>query len=276
MSAFLLALALVAQGSDPWADASPEVEYGAGAGYGQDHYPDNILGPPDPSATPESPAATPEELLTLGEEGRVVVEFTDNIVTDGPGADLTVFENVMELSGGDYWRECAFVEVSQDGEDWTRFPWNPSTLEGLAGVWPTTGEDPTDPGVSGGDQFDLAELGLDWITHVRLVDCGPEVADDGLFDLDAVVAVNWETGIAGPGPEAPSLLASTPFGHRLQVWTTTSGRLSLYSLRGRLLKSVDASAGPSQIPTADLPAGCCLLVFRPREGAIASRKVLRL
>ncbi len=265
----LVLLAVLAQGGDPWADWSELVEYGEGAGFGQEYYPGNILGPPDPGATPEVPSSSPEELLTLGEDGWVVLEFTDNVVTDGPGPDLTVFENVMELGGGDYFRECAFVEVSQDGQTWTRFPWDPQTLEGLAGVWPTTGEDPTDPEVSGGDQFDLADLGLPWITHVRLVDCGAEVEDDGLFDLDAVVAVHWETAVETPSTAGPVLRAGSPFRSSLTVEVSSPGLLRIFSADGRLLQSMRLPSGASSLDASCLSAGCCLLQFVPEGSAAA-------
>jgi len=265
----LLLLTVLAQGGDPWADWSELVEYGDGAGFGQEYYPGNILGPPDPEATPEVPSSSPEELLTLGEDGWVVLEFTDNVVTDGPGPDLTVFENVMELGGGDYFRECAFVEVSQDGETWTRFPWNPQTLEGLAGVWPTTGGDPTDPEVSGGDQFDLADLGLSWITRVRLVDCGELVEDDGLFDLDAVVAVHWETGLEEPEDAETPIRLCSPFDSSLRVNANRAGFLRLFSVDGRALLSRHLQSGSTSLSTDHLPRGCLLVVFEPHDGSAA-------
>lgn len=274
----LILLTVLAQGGDPWADHSPAVEYGEGAGFGQECYPDNILGPPDPEATPEVPSSSPEELLTLGYEGWVVLEFTDNIVVDGPGADFTVFENVMYLGGDDYYRECAFVEVSQDGESWSRFPWDPQTLEGLAGVWPTTGEDPTDPAVSGGDQFDLADLGLSWITHVRLVDCGAQVDDDGLFDLDAVAAVHWETGLEQRSTPSPQVLrVCSPFTASLVVETTSPGVLSVFSVYGRLLLSRTVQEGVSILDAEGLPRGCLMLILRPGNGsAPAAARAIRL
>jgi len=189
----MIPLMLLCMIADPWADASPAVEYGPGAGYGQSYYPDNVLGPPDSTATPTFPSFGENNLLTLGTDGWVVLEFTDNSIINGSGADFTVFENVMETGSG-YFQECAFVEVSQDGEYWIQFPWNATTLEGLAGVMPTTGEDPTNPAISGGDQFNLDDVGLDLIRFVRLTDCGDAVADGGLFDLDAVAAVNWIEG----------------------------------------------------------------------------------
>ncbi|MCK5841883.1 MAG: hypothetical protein KAH31_06940, partial [Candidatus Sabulitectum sp.] len=104
----MIALVLLCIAADPWADGSPAVEYGPGAGYGQSYYPENILGPPDPDATPTAPSFGEDNLLTLGKDGWVVLEFTDNSIINEPGADFTVFENVMDTGSG-YFQECAFV-----------------------------------------------------------------------------------------------------------------------------------------------------------------------
>ena len=248
---FLLILCLAA---DPWGDASPFVEYGEGAGYGQSFYPENILGPPDPDATPQSPAVGEDELLTLGQSGIVVIEFTDNTVVDGEGPDFTVFENVMDTGAG-YFRECAFVEVSQDGFNWTMFPYDTETFEGLAGVWPTTGDDPTNPGVSGGDQFDLNDLGMDWIKYVRLTDCGDEVDDGGLFDLDAVAAVNWTTGIQPEVNTSARLSVTSPFSSFFTIQAGESGTLRCYAADGRLAGEWLVGTDPRIVRAEGIPPG---------------------
>ncbi len=256
----MIALILLCCVADPWADASPAVEYGAGAGYGQAYYPENILGPPDPAATPSNPSFGENNLLTLGADGWVVLEFTDNSVINGDGADFTVFENVLDTGSG-YFQECAFVEVSQDGQYWIQFPWNPATLEGLAGLMPTTGDDPTNPAVSGGDQFDLEALGLDWIRFVRLTDCGDAVSDGGLFDLDAVAAVNWSTGIEASTPSAPILVVTSPFSGSFTVTTEKAGNLLCYSIDGRVAGQWTVSSGSSTIDASGLPHGVLLFAL---------------
>jgi len=255
MISVLLVLVLTA---DPWPDSSPGIQYGDGAGYGQAYYPENILGPPDPDATPQYPAFGEDELLTLGKDGWVILEFTDNNVINGEGVDFTVFENVLE-TGSVYFRECATVEVSQDGTSWIMFPWDPETLSGLAGVWPTTGEDPTDPSVSGGDGFDLEDLGLEWINFIRLTDCGDSVQDQGLFDLDAVAAVNSSTGIEGEIQTIHPLSVTSPMGSDFTVVPGSPGVLRCFSAQGRLLCSWDLQGDPVVLPAADLPPG--LLLF---------------
>jgi len=257
MIAFILFFAVAA---DPWADGSPAVEYGPGAGYGQAYYPENILGPPDPAATPSAPSFGENNLLTLGKDGWVVLEFTDNSIINEPGADFTVFENVMDTGSG-YFQECAFVEVSQDGQSWVQFPWDAATLEGLAGLMPTTGADPTDPAVSGGDQFDLETLGLDWIRFVRLTDCGDAVSDGGLFDLDAVAAVNWSTGIEPNTSTEPQLVVASPFSGSFRVTTEKPGSLVCYSIDGRVAGQWTVSEGSSEIDASGLPSGVLLFVL---------------
>lgn len=259
----VLILMLCISTADPWADGSPDVIYGEGAGFGQDYYPENILGPPDPEATTTFPSCSESELLTLGTDGRVVLEFIDNIVLDGAGPDFSVFENVFQF-GTVYFRECAFVEVSQNGFNWVMFPWDPETLEGLAGVWPTTGDDPTNPAVSGGDQFDLTDVGLSWIKYVRLTDCGDEVQDGGLFDLDAVVAVNWQETEIFDRYELTCF--PNPVKNYLSVHVLAPGTIRLYSLDGRLTYTDEIPEGLFDMEMTGFPEGVYVLRFSYLEG----------
>lgn len=267
----MIALMILCLSADPWGDASPGVQYGPGAGYGQAYYPDNILGPPDPDATPSSPAVGEDQLLTLGKDGWVVIEFTDNTVINGPGADFTVFENVMQ-SGSGYFRECAFVEVSQDGVNWTMFPFDTETLEGLAGVWPTTGEDPTNPAVSGGDQFDLEDASLEWIRYIRLTDCGDSVDDGGLFDLDAVAAINGTTGIDEQSFIPASLVISSPLTSVVTVNTAQTGTLRCYTADGRLAEEWNIAGQTQEFSSEHLPPGVLFFTLN-RSGCTAVKLV---
>ena len=167
--------------------------------------------------------------------GSITLGFDDNIVVNGPGADFTVFENAFRLAGTDtYWMEPAVVEVSADGLNFYRFPFdfvphfddeggldlrNPfSYSSGFAGVKPVFSNagtpDPTNPALSGGDQFDLSaitEVNLSWIRFVRIISTGDNwlidvngdpvrhISETGAldgtatsgFDLDAITAVNY-------------------------------------------------------------------------------------
>ena len=141
--------------------------------------------------------------------GTITLAFTNNRVVDGPGADFTVFENVFYVGGDSNNRmmEPAIVSVSQDGVSWFTFPvdfsprFNPATgalnlrhpyvyNRGFAGVNPVIADgvkvDATDPTVSGGDSFDLADLqvpGLTWISFIRIQSTGDKWLRDQDGDL---------------------------------------------------------------------------------------------
>ena len=186
---------------DPWADSVVAFSPGPGAGFGEPYFPGNVLGPPDSMATSTSPSSSPRELLSLGTGGSIILEFIDNIIVDKEGPDFTVFENPFYI-GGDTtksYAETGIVAVSQDGIDFIEFPYDPKTFAGLAGVTPTNGAaDPTDPTVSGGDSFDLAEVGLPSARFVRVTDADSLVQDSGpSFDLDAIVAIHSSSGCRG-------------------------------------------------------------------------------
>jgi hypothetical protein len=175
--------------TDPFADAVISFVPGDGSGHGADALPDVVTGPPSGNA-----AGNPSlDVLSLGNGGAIVLEFVDYVLVDGEGADLTVFENPMEA-----WKETGFVAVSADGEVWSEFPCDPidEALAGCAGtalVFAGPGAaDPTDPTVSGGDVYDLADLGLAEARFVRITDTGANTYSGatGGFDLDALVVVN--------------------------------------------------------------------------------------
>ncbi len=131
--------------------------------------------------------------------GSITLEFTDNLVVNGPGPDFIVFENAF-FAGGDprrRWIEPAVVSVSKDGALFHTFPfdfvphytdtgelnlYNPycyldadGSSRGFAGVSPTYSSggspDPRTP-AAGGDAFDLDALNLDWVRFVRITATG--------------------------------------------------------------------------------------------------------
>jgi hypothetical protein len=179
----------VLTGPDPFADRVVSTVLGEGSGYGRDRLPDVVLGPPDGAGA----NAGSLDVLSLGREGTIVLEFTDLGVADGEGADLLVFENPF---GG--WVETGAVSVSDDGDTWYEWPCAaPAATTGCAGVnsvfaSSNNGIDPTDPRVAGGDAFDLADLGIARARYVRIRDTGANtyVGTSGGFDLDAVAVVH--------------------------------------------------------------------------------------
>lgn len=178
---------------DPWADRVVRVQYGPGAGFGQDRMPFVVLGPPEGGGD----SAGSLDVLSLGRDGLIELEFTDLMAVDGPGVDLLVFENPF----GTFF-ETGVVAVSADGADWREFPCaagDPDAgFAGCAGLRyvfgnPALGISATDPLVAGGDGYDLASVGLTFARFVRIRDSGANrfyAPPGGGFDLDAVAVVN--------------------------------------------------------------------------------------
>ena len=180
-------------GPDPFADSVVSYAPGETAGFGQDGYPDVVLGSPEGGGNAGS-----LDVLSLGREGVIVLAFDDIGLIDGPGPDLLVFENPFVG-----FAETGRVAVSEDGEQWLEWSCeadNPDEgypgCAGVNNVWATSdnGIDATDPDEAGGDAFDLAALGLERARFVRITDSGANdyAGTSGGFDLDAVAIVNGE------------------------------------------------------------------------------------
>ncbi len=198
----VLLFAALARAQDPFADALVSYTPGTNGGFGADELPGIVLGPPRGGGALQQSLDT----VSLGNGGVIVLRFDLPVICDGPGADLTVFENAFHTNtpDGPVFEEYGIVAVSQDGEHFVEFPYDPVTHAGLAGRTavfsnPDNGIDPLDPTVSGGDQFDLAEVGLTWAAYVRITDPGATIddpgnhippGDKGGFDLDALAALH--------------------------------------------------------------------------------------
>jgi hypothetical protein len=172
---------------------------GDGAGYGQDELPDVVLGPPDGRGTSRGAL----DVLSLGTGGEIVLGFGEHTIVDGDGADFIVFENAFWPAGdaSQVFAELGEVAVSADGEQWASFECDPAgdgsrRYPGCAGWSPTLEFDaralvPLDPEQTGGDAFDLADVGVEEARFVRIRDLAD--AGDGPsagFDLDAVGIVH--------------------------------------------------------------------------------------
>ncbi len=219
----LLAAASGALHAAPYADRVGAVVVGDGGGFNAALLPDVVLGGPRGAGLFNGST----DVFSLGRGGSITLEFSDAVIVDGPGPDLTVFENAFLIGAGAVtglpFAEAAEVSVSADGRDFVAFPCALDDATGLypgcAGVFPVFANvdeagapdatvpttvpitslvgvpvaTPPPPG-SGGDTFDLAELRVPAVRFVRIVS-GPG-ALPGLegragFDLDAVVAINW-------------------------------------------------------------------------------------
>lgn len=172
-------------------------EFGGGQNFGQDKFPASVLGAPRGGGC----CGGSLDVTSLGDGGSLVLEFENNVIVDGEGVDLLVFENAFVPSGASpesVFAELGEVSVSQDGETWFTFPCSATSYPyGECAGWhpvfanvDTNSIDATDASVAGGDGFDLGELGLGWARYVRIAD-RPELAGgSGTFDLDAVAIVH--------------------------------------------------------------------------------------
>ncbi len=197
----LVSSAAHGQVSDPFVDQVIAFTPGTSAGFGAQGLPGVVLGPPRGGGETFGSL----DVLALGNDGSIVLVF-DEPICDGPGPDFTVFENAFHAGSaqGPIFAEVGIVSVSSNGVDFFEFPYDPDTLEGLAGrapvfSHPDNGIDPTDPSVSGGDPFDLRDIGIAEALYIRIVDPGASIEDPGNrvppgtsggFDLDAIAAVN--------------------------------------------------------------------------------------
>lgn len=175
-------------------------EPGTGAGYNQDKMPGIVLGPP----AGKGASSGSLDVVSLGAGGEIVLAFGELGIVDGPGPDLVVFENAFWPNGekAAVFAELGEVSVSQDGQTWQAFPCDTEgdgegNFPGCAGVTPTLVYDaaalsPLDPALSGGDAFDLADLGLSRARFVKIRDLEtmPPGGTTTGFDLDAVAAIH--------------------------------------------------------------------------------------
>ena len=173
---------------------------GAGPDFGQARLPDIVLGPPKGGGSD----AGSLDVATLGNGGSITLGFAPNVIVDGPGGDFIVFENAFYVNGeseNGTFAELASVEVSEDGSDFQAFPC--TAIEppygSCAGYHPVYANpdvnaiDANDPAVSGGDAFDLADLGLQRARYVRIVDRADlAMGLSAAFDLDAIAVVHAE------------------------------------------------------------------------------------
>jgi hypothetical protein len=188
-------------GGEPDAREIVSFAPGDGAGFGEDALPDVVLGPP----LGRGVLSGSLDVLSLGKGGSIVLAFGENGFLDGEGADFVVFENAF-YPGGDptlVFAEPGAVSVSEDGSEWLEFGCDAAgnglgRFEGCAGVTPALEYDantnlPLDPVVSGGDAFDLADVGLSRARFVRIADVSNAGSTPSAgFDLDAVGIVHVE------------------------------------------------------------------------------------
>lgn len=221
---------------------------GQNIGQSEEYFPENIFGLPSRNASKDLGESNPNQILSLGLNGEIIVGFKDMQLLDGPGPDFIVFENAFRNPFNNLiYAEPAIVSVSDDGINFVEFPYDSATLQGLAGVQPTNGKaDPFDPEVSGGDKFDIADLGFEYITHIKIKDATEIIKNNPShkywdvtltgFDLDAVVGLYLDDGTA-------SVAAESNFLQRIanSFESEEIGDAAIYTYDGRAVKSFSQS-----------------------------------
>ncbi len=133
--------------------------------------PTTVLGPAETAGNPSDVVPPGSTFYSLGfntgttSTRSITVRFDNNVILNGPGADLRVYE----VTGGVYPDETATIEASQDGIAWT-------TLA---------------PNAVRDEDLDLGSLA--WAKFIRVVDItalGTFEPTADSFDLDAIEALN--------------------------------------------------------------------------------------
>lgn len=232
----------------PWASSVHEYSFGTGqnTGQGTNYFPHNVLGSVSASVSATTPAALPEEVVSLGRNGWISVGFESPII-NGAGADFTVFENAFEITGGlGIFDEWLIVSVSNDGENWFTFPYDSLTGEGMAGRTPTNGGNVNylDATQSGGDSFDIGELGLNEVKYVRVQDATRFQSSDKLSaELDAVIALHQlTTPIENSNISSYEVYIAE---NQLFIHAEKPLEVSIYNLQGQFLESINYAPTPS-------------------------------
>ncbi len=260
---------------------------GQNAGQSSEYFPKNIFGTPSCVASWTIPESRPEELCSIGIGGEIIVGIKNGVIRNGEGVDFIIFENAFQrLIDDKIFAEPAIVSVSQDGVNFITFPYNEWTLEGMAGKTPTNGQISSfDYPNCGGDGFDLNNVGLDYITHIKIKDASlivsinethpyyqPSFLVSG-FDLDAVAVLY---------PDYSSIIDQTDTKLSIQemndrfVINLIRGTISVYNLQGILIYSSEASS-LCEIPKSILPKGFLIFsIYDYSTSDLITRKFLNL
>jgi hypothetical protein len=250
-------------------------------------------------------------IVSLGDSGVATLTFEATIF-NGEGADFAVFENGFPNPSDpqEAFLELAFVEVSSDGINFTRFPASSLTdtpqvpiagvymdarkLNNLAGKYIT----------NYGTPFDLQELaatpGLDVnnITHIRIVDVigalnsfGTKDKDGNLindpypspipgsgFDLDAVGVMHMKGKFPSNITSAAKpdyILYPNPVSDRLIIRTEAEVNVQITDITGKLLLQESVN-GLKEIPLGQYRAGIYVINFDDTKGNKWVEKITKL
>lgn len=246
-------------------------------------------------------AADVNGVISLGDGGSAILTFPQAI-RNGSGFDFCVFENSFDPG----FLELAFVEVSSDGINFTRFPAVSNTQNTVQiGPFDTSNDAAKLNNLAGkyiggyGVPFDLQELSgivgldIDHITHVKIMDVvgciqpsfarydkNNNIINDlwstpfpsGGFDLDAVGVINQApVGIEEEKQEQIKLYYSNE-----KVFLNSLNNdikfCKLIDLSGKVVKALDSDNRVIELDLSELQNGIYLLEVK--SGDTTSRMKL--
>lgn len=276
-----------------------------------------VRGPGDIAVPGSDPASAGEpenaegasdgSIVSLGDGGSATYFFQDP-VKNVPGPDFAVFENGFYSHQDDGWYlELGFVEVSSNGTDFVRFPahsltqtdsqvWSygvldPTNINNLAGNFPLFYGTPFDLE----ELRDSADLNIDHITHIRIVDvvgtidpqyatydtAGNAVNDPypsdfpaGGFDLDAVAVLNPEL-VSAPdfGRNQTAKLFPNPARHYVQLKADEAVEVWITALTGKNIMQRKLSPG-ERLDVSDLPPAVYYVTLKTPEKLFTQKLVI--
>lgn len=224
-------------------------------------------------------------VVSLGDGGSAILAF-DCPIYDGEGWDFAVFENAFL----DTYLELGFVEVSSDGVHFVRFPAvsrtptdvqvdnfgavDPTHIHNLAGKYRAMYGTPFDLS----DLVDSANIDLQFITHIRIVDCvgsinpnfGTKDSEGNFindpwptpfpscgFDLDAVGVIHCLIG-GLTEKEMPFKIYPNPGNEWLNIdfgQQHDENQVIISDLKGKIWKSFSSTNSSLSVNTANFPSG---------------------
>lgn len=255
------------------------------------------------SGDDQSPLGFPDGMcISLGDSGVATVTFTQ-VITNEAGPDFAVFENGFS----DQFLELAFVEVSSDGVNFTRFPATSNTqTETQIGPFVAVGDATLLNNLAGkyranfGTPFDLEDLngtpGLDLtaITHVRVVDAvgkisGNHVQSDSNghpindpyptafpscgFDLDAIGVIHQQPLSLIDNSSNPFLVFPNPVisGQQLHVASEHAiDGLRLISMNGTIV----VSSTTQSLNIDNCPSGMYFLQIQSNQSVTVQKIIV--
>lgn len=240
-------------------------------------------------------------VVSLGDRGTALLTFPQAI-RNGSGFDFCVFENSFDPG----FLELAFVEVSSDGVNFTRFPAVSNTQSTLQiGPFDTSNEAVKLNNLAGkyiggyGVPFDLQELSgtpgldLEHITHVKIIDVvgciqpayasydsNNKIINDlwstpfpsGGFDLDAVGVINQApVGIEEEKQEQFNLYYANEKVF-LNTLNNENKTCTVFDLSGKFVKDFNSNKKIIELDMYDLEKG--IYLFEVKSGSSTSRTKL--